>query len=75
MEHLAEGKTESLVKEVVIFSCFALFSLPLYISLYGAVTAFIFYFKFQAPIHDLLRVKNFWVSVCSRSVNPSSGTG
>jgi len=59
MKRLTEGETESSVKEVMLFSCFALFSLPLYNFLYGAVTALIFYFKFQAPMHDWLRVKNF----------------
>lgn len=61
IERLTEGETESSVKEVVLFSCFALCSLPLYNFLYGAATAFIFYFKFQAPMHDWLRVKNFLV--------------
>ena len=56
---LTVGETESSVKEAVLFSCFALFSLPLYNFFYVGVTAFIFYFKFQAPLHDWLRVKNF----------------
>jgi len=59
MKCLTEGETGSSVKEAVLFSCFALFSLPLYNFLYGVVTAFIFYFKFQAPLRDWLRVKNF----------------
>ena len=59
MERLTVGETGSSVKEAELFSCFALFSLPLCNFLYGVVTAFIFYFKFQAPLLDCLRFKNF----------------